>query len=140
MAIGHVIGHEHLLLHERARSAAAHIRKPAGGLCVCGGTLYLAPEADVPARYCSAQCASSAATSTVAQGHRIPPRDRGRRRPCGGLPHRGAHPHRHRPALSTGRDDAFPIETMQLMRFKGERWQLFGKPVDTRKEFGPLAK
>ncbi|MGW2830993.1 ABC transporter substrate-binding protein [Streptomyces sp. NPDC001286] len=42
--------------------------------------------------------------------------------------------------LSTGRDDAFPIETMQLMRFKGERWQLFGKPVDTRKEFGPLAK
>ena len=42
--------------------------------------------------------------------------------------------------LSTGRDDAFPIETMQLMRFKGERWQLFGKPVDTRKEFGPLVK
>ena len=42
--------------------------------------------------------------------------------------------------LSTGTDDAFPIETMQLMRFKGERWQLFGKPVDTRKEFGPLAK
>ncbi|MFI6493455.1 ABC transporter substrate-binding protein [Streptomyces sp. NPDC050564] len=42
--------------------------------------------------------------------------------------------------LSTGPDDAFPIETMQLMRFKGERWQLFGKPVDTRKEFGPLTK
>ncbi|MET8082434.1 ABC transporter substrate-binding protein [Streptomyces sp. NPDC005303] len=42
--------------------------------------------------------------------------------------------------LSTGRGDAFPIETMQLMRFKGERWQLFGKPVDTREEFGPLAK
>ncbi|MFJ5730554.1 ABC transporter substrate-binding protein [Streptomyces paradoxus] len=42
--------------------------------------------------------------------------------------------------LSTGPDDAFPIETMQLMRFKGERWQLFCKPVDTRKEFGPLAK
>ncbi|WP_251092208.1 ABC transporter substrate-binding protein [Streptomyces sp. Caat 7-52] len=40
--------------------------------------------------------------------------------------------------LSTGHGDAFPIETMQLMRFKGERWQLFGKPVDTRKEFGPL--
>ncbi|MET8451547.1 ABC transporter substrate-binding protein [Streptomyces sp. NPDC005209] len=40
--------------------------------------------------------------------------------------------------LSTGPDDAFPIETLQLMRFKGERWQLFGKPVDTRKEFGPL--
>ncbi|MFH0520042.1 ABC transporter substrate-binding protein [Streptomyces sp. M41] len=38
--------------------------------------------------------------------------------------------------LSTGPDDAFPIETMQLMRFKGERWQLFGDPVDTRKEFG----
>ncbi|MEU8986226.1 ABC transporter substrate-binding protein [Streptomyces sp. NPDC048558] len=42
--------------------------------------------------------------------------------------------------LSTGPDDAFPIETMQLMRFGGERWQLFGEPVDTRKEFGPLAK
>ncbi|MGA5041966.1 ABC transporter substrate-binding protein [Streptomyces capoamus] len=42
--------------------------------------------------------------------------------------------------LSTGPGDAFPIETMQLMRFKGERWQLFGKPVDTRKEFGPLTK
>ncbi|MFE1752536.1 ABC transporter substrate-binding protein [Streptomyces anandii] len=42
--------------------------------------------------------------------------------------------------LSTGPGDAFPIETMQLMRFKGERWQLFGKPVDTREEFGPLTK
>jgi branched-chain amino acid transport system substrate-binding protein len=42
--------------------------------------------------------------------------------------------------MSTGRGDAFPLETMQLMRFKGERWQLFGKPVDTRKEFGPLTK
>ncbi|MFE9020706.1 ABC transporter substrate-binding protein [Streptomyces sp. NPDC007808] len=38
--------------------------------------------------------------------------------------------------LATGAGDAFPIETMQLMRFKGERWQLFGDPVDTRKEFG----
>ncbi|MGW1958071.1 ABC transporter substrate-binding protein [Streptomyces sp. NPDC001920] len=38
--------------------------------------------------------------------------------------------------LATGPDDGFPIETMQLMRFKGERWQLFGEPVDTRKEFG----
>ncbi|MFI6559264.1 ABC transporter substrate-binding protein [Streptomyces sp. NPDC050534] len=42
--------------------------------------------------------------------------------------------------MSTGHGDAFPLETMQLMRFKGERWQLFGRPVDTRKEFGPLAK
>lgn len=42
--------------------------------------------------------------------------------------------------MSTGHGDAFPLETMQLMRFKGERWQLFGKPVDTRKEFGPAAK
>ncbi|MGP4084074.1 hypothetical protein [Streptomyces sp. KR55] len=42
--------------------------------------------------------------------------------------------------LSTGPDDAFPLETMQLMRFEGERWQLFGKPVDTREEFGPLAE
>jgi branched-chain amino acid transport system substrate-binding protein len=40
--------------------------------------------------------------------------------------------------LATGRDDAFPIETTQLMRFKGERWSLFGQPVDTLKEFGPI--
>lgn len=42
--------------------------------------------------------------------------------------------------MSTGHGDAFPLETMRLMRFKGERWQLFGRPVDTRKEFGPAAK
>ncbi|WP_338715978.1 hypothetical protein QBW32_49235 (plasmid) [Streptomyces acidiscabies] len=64
-AIRHAIDNEHLLLKERARSAAARIRKLFGGLCVCGATLYLAPEADVPARYCSAQCASSAVTSPV---------------------------------------------------------------------------
>lgn len=40
--------------------------------------------------------------------------------------------------LATGPDDSFPIETMQLMRFKGERWERFGEPVDTRKEFGPI--
>ncbi|MFH9016142.1 hypothetical protein ACH4C6_32775 [Streptomyces sp. NPDC017943] len=62
-AIRHAIDNEHLLLKERARSAVARIRKLADGLCVCGATLYLAPEADVPARYCSAQCASSAAAS-----------------------------------------------------------------------------
>ncbi|MEV3926445.1 MULTISPECIES: hypothetical protein [Actinomycetes] len=64
-AIRHAIDEEHLRLHERAKSAAAHIRKLAGGLCICGATLHLGPEADVPARYCSAQCASSAAHSTV---------------------------------------------------------------------------
>jgi hypothetical protein len=64
-AVRHAIDNEHLRLRERARSAAAHIRKLAGGICVCGATPHLAPEADVPARYCSAQCASSAATSTV---------------------------------------------------------------------------
>ncbi|WP_369243748.1 ABC transporter substrate-binding protein [Streptomyces sp. R41] len=42
--------------------------------------------------------------------------------------------------LATGPDDGFPIETMQLMRFKGERWSLFGEPVDTRKEFGPITR
>jgi branched-chain amino acid transport system substrate-binding protein len=42
--------------------------------------------------------------------------------------------------LSTGPDDAFPIETMQLMRFEGELWQLLGKSVDAREEFGPPAK
>ncbi|SEG40694.1 amino acid/amide ABC transporter substrate-binding protein, HAAT family [Thermomonospora echinospora] len=40
--------------------------------------------------------------------------------------------------LQTGPDDGFPIESMQLMRFKGERWELFGNVIDTRKEFGPL--
>lgn len=40
--------------------------------------------------------------------------------------------------MSTGPDDGFPIETMQMMEFKGERWDLFGEPVDTRKEFGPI--
>ncbi|MER7363726.1 ABC transporter substrate-binding protein [Nonomuraea wenchangensis] len=40
--------------------------------------------------------------------------------------------------LSTGQGDAFPIESMQLMTFKGQRWELFGKVIDTRKEFGPL--
>ncbi|WP_217208857.1 hypothetical protein [Streptomyces sp. AC550_RSS872] len=62
-AVRHAIDHEHLRLKERARSAAARIRKLAGGLCICGAAPYLAPEADVPARYCSTQCASSAANS-----------------------------------------------------------------------------
>ncbi|RAY13669.1 branched-chain amino acid ABC transporter substrate-binding protein [Actinomadura craniellae] len=41
-------------------------------------------------------------------------------------------------SLNTGADDGFPIESMQLMRFKGERWELFGQVIDTRKEFGPV--
>jgi branched-chain amino acid transport system substrate-binding protein len=41
--------------------------------------------------------------------------------------------------LTTNADDGFPIESMQLMRFKGERWELFGDVIDTRKEFGPPA-
>ncbi|MFD0855934.1 ABC transporter substrate-binding protein, partial [Actinomadura adrarensis] len=40
--------------------------------------------------------------------------------------------------LNTGADDGFPIESMQMMRFQGERWNLFGPVIDTRKEFGPL--
>ncbi|QKV91374.1 ABC transporter substrate-binding protein [Streptomyces sp. NA02950] len=40
--------------------------------------------------------------------------------------------------LTTGPKDRFPIETMQLTRFKGERWALFGEPLDTRKRFGPV--
>ncbi|MEV4224556.1 ABC transporter substrate-binding protein [Nonomuraea sp. NPDC049725] len=40
--------------------------------------------------------------------------------------------------LETGQGDGFPIESLQLMRFKGERWELFGEVIDTRKEFGPL--
>ncbi|GGL44648.1 ABC transporter substrate-binding protein [Planomonospora parontospora] len=40
--------------------------------------------------------------------------------------------------MSTGPGDGFPIESMRLMRFEGERWELFGEVIDTRKEFGPL--
>ena len=29
--------------------------------------------------------------------------------------------------MSTAADDGFPIESMQLMKFKGERWELFGE-------------
>ncbi|MEW2353667.1 ABC transporter substrate-binding protein [Spirillospora sp. NPDC029432] len=40
--------------------------------------------------------------------------------------------------MTTGNGDGFPIESMQMMRFKGERWELFGDVIDTRKVFGPL--
>ncbi|HEY3688217.1 MAG TPA: ABC transporter substrate-binding protein [Streptosporangiaceae bacterium] len=40
--------------------------------------------------------------------------------------------------VNTGPKDGFPIESMQLIRFKGTRWNLFGKVIDTRKEFGPV--
>ena len=31
--------------------------------------------------------------------------------------------------LSTGPDDFQPIEQLQMMQFKGERWQLFGDVI-----------
>ncbi|MBB4772484.1 ABC transporter substrate-binding protein [Actinomadura livida] len=40
--------------------------------------------------------------------------------------------------MSTGPDDGFPIEAMQMMKFEGERWTLTGEVIDTRKVFGPL--
>ncbi|QFG21381.1 ABC transporter substrate-binding protein [Actinomadura sp. WMMB 499] len=40
--------------------------------------------------------------------------------------------------MQTGEGDGFPIESMQMMRFEGERWQLFGDVIDTRKTFGPV--
>ncbi|MFC4114430.1 ABC transporter substrate-binding protein [Nonomuraea zeae] len=40
--------------------------------------------------------------------------------------------------LSTGPGDGFPIESMQLTRFEGDRWVRFGKVIDTRAEFGPV--
>ncbi|MFE7931311.1 hypothetical protein ACFU6S_21765 [Streptomyces sp. NPDC057456] len=64
--IRHAMEHEHLFLKQRAQSAAAHIRKLAGGLCTCGQLLYLGPEADVPARYCS----KYGLASRSAKGHR----------------------------------------------------------------------
>ncbi|GLW07159.1 ABC transporter substrate-binding protein [Microtetraspora sp. NBRC 13810] len=42
--------------------------------------------------------------------------------------------------MNTGADDGFPIESMQLMEFKGERWELFGDVIDTRQEFGPVGE
>ncbi|MFF4442422.1 hypothetical protein [Streptomyces sp. NPDC001621] len=62
MEVRHAIDHERLLLTDRARAAAAQIRVLAGGRCGCGRRLFLAPEANVPARYCSARCASAART------------------------------------------------------------------------------
>ncbi|TDC59000.1 branched-chain amino acid ABC transporter substrate-binding protein [Actinomadura sp. GC306] len=40
--------------------------------------------------------------------------------------------------MNTGPDDGFPLESMQMMEFKGERWELTGEVIDTRKEFGPV--
>ncbi|GGV01553.1 branched-chain amino acid ABC transporter substrate-binding protein [Actinomadura cremea] len=40
--------------------------------------------------------------------------------------------------MQTGEGDGFPIESMQMMRFEGERWHLFGDVIDTRKAFGPV--
>jgi branched-chain amino acid transport system substrate-binding protein len=40
--------------------------------------------------------------------------------------------------LNTAEGDAFPIESMQVMRFKGEQWELIGDVIDTRKVFGPV--
>ncbi|MEU5756842.1 hypothetical protein [Streptomyces sp. NPDC047829] len=57
MTLRHAIDRERLLLTNRARAAATRIRVLRGGRCDCGGRLLLAPEADVPARSCSARCA-----------------------------------------------------------------------------------
>ncbi|MFC9975303.1 ABC transporter substrate-binding protein [Spirillospora sp. NPDC127200] len=35
--------------------------------------------------------------------------------------------------MSTTPQDGYPIESLQLMRFSGERWNLFGQVIDTRK-------
>jgi branched-chain amino acid transport system substrate-binding protein len=32
--------------------------------------------------------------------------------------------------LNTSAEDYFPIHTLQLKRYDGERWQLVGKPVE----------
>ncbi|MFH8939512.1 hypothetical protein [Streptomyces griseosporeus] len=64
-AVRHAMDNEHLRLKETARKAAARIRKLVGGLCVCGRPLHLSPEASVPARYCSAECASSVGQPTA---------------------------------------------------------------------------
>jgi branched-chain amino acid transport system substrate-binding protein len=33
--------------------------------------------------------------------------------------------------ITTGAEDFQPIEQLQLMRFQGERWQLFGDVIDS---------
>lgn len=40
--------------------------------------------------------------------------------------------------MKTGPNDSFPIEAMQLMRFEGERWHLFGDVINTRQEYGAV--
>ncbi len=40
--------------------------------------------------------------------------------------------------LTTGPGDGFPIESMQLARFKGDRWVSFGDVIDTRAGFPPV--
>ena len=40
--------------------------------------------------------------------------------------------------MQTGEGDGFPIESMQMMEFKDERWELTGEVIDTRKQFGPV--
>ncbi|WP_051107771.1 ABC transporter substrate-binding protein [Actinomadura atramentaria] len=34
--------------------------------------------------------------------------------------------------MNTGPKDSYPIESLQLQKFQGERWTLFGKVIDTR--------
>ncbi|POM23030.1 hypothetical protein BTM25_52360 [Actinomadura rubteroloni] len=36
-------------------------------------------------------------------------------------------------AMNTSPQDGYPLETLQLQRFKGARWTLFGQAIDTRK-------
>ncbi|WP_243716642.1 ABC transporter substrate-binding protein [Actinomadura sp. KC345] len=42
--------------------------------------------------------------------------------------------------MQTGEGDGFPIESMQMMEFKDERWSLTGEVIDTRKQFGPVGE
>jgi branched-chain amino acid transport system substrate-binding protein len=40
---------------------------------------------------------------------------------------------------TSGEDDAFPLEAMQIARLDGERWQLEGEVIDTREVYGPVS-
>lgn len=58
-----------------ARQVHRRLHPEAGrGLCICGAALFLPLEANVPARYCSARCASSAAAQPDPVARRRPGR------------------------------------------------------------------
>jgi branched-chain amino acid transport system substrate-binding protein len=40
---------------------------------------------------------------------------------------------------TSGEEDAFPLEAMQVAHLEGERWELQGEVIDTREVYGPVS-